>query len=956
MVLGVGGTMTDELPPGMSLADFGPRANPSSIDVPPGMSLEDFRTSPTIGPSQGRPQSARRSGVVSSGSSRQRSARRARTPGLEDDISEMSLGQEDDDRMDDGEDEEDVWDEMLRNDFAMEEVVTVNPLFGRRNPLSKRKKGALSEIEIVSGRTEVVVKNPLYNPNNNWSSKKLRYHDDAIHVFINPLAKSNNRKLPQRTTLEQEYKEAEVRGRELGSDVSSDGDDLVMQGLMTDIEEFSELDSDYELLMGSASPTSARRFERLGLGPAVNQSREYLSTPNLRDPMGLPPRRTSPAPSVSDDDHTSESLDSDIAGVEEMSAPRPPPEPFYYKRKRGRSSLLNRNRTSSFDSSSAPVARRNSFASVPANESPMYRTGGSPQLAKRRKSTLVSMLRRGKKKSSTSSGDNSLLRSVSSEASLARPTFAGSPDLSDRSTDSFDSEEDWSDASALSYCEVSIPRYMQNLPVVIECNRSVEPSLKEQRAFAYWLRIVMKDVRSPPDSLTLQMAVFLHFYRLDIPVEEIVGSKIASKQGWKKRGRKNATGTGYYNLPLFGTIKWWAISSCERALDFQPRQQFTLVCHERQTVPKKGNQESQKISKRDFLAELKAGNDWTLLVEHQLFFRNILINHCVRWATCTDKSIPKQYKLLACRQLASLAYPAERIPGIAHAVVASKALPPILQYARLGEIAVYEPVTKNDVKPGKLLARGAVGNVYEATWKDQKVVIKVCKENGPAFDMDEFRFEISLMTMLNSEFLLPCHAVCMQSPSPFYVAPYKAHGALSEHLNQEGEKLDSRLLISIAMHIASGMRLLHSVKVVHRDLKPANVLLDEQWNACVADFGTSRLMSADDTRPLESLVGTTPYMAPEMFVEGKTYTEKVDVYSFGIMLLEIVTGEDAWSGVKTWDIPDLVIDGKRPPLPKLSKQLGDLITSCWHHNPKKRPSFRNVLSKLRTVDAKNAFK
>jgi serine/threonine protein kinase len=93
-------------------------------------------------------------------------------------------------------------------------------------------------------------------------------------------------------------------------------------------------------------------------------------------------------------------------------------------------------------------------------------------------------------------------------------------------------------------------------------------------------------------------------------------------------------------------------------------------------------------------------------------------------------------------------------------------------------------------------------------------------------------------------------------------------------------------------------------------------------------------------------------MAPEMLQEKK-YTEKVDVYSFGIILSEILSMKPPFDGVKTWDIPDLVIEGKRPELPKkLPAKLRDLTVACWHQTPKKRPTFAAIYDKLRAILAK----
>ena len=93
-------------------------------------------------------------------------------------------------------------------------------------------------------------------------------------------------------------------------------------------------------------------------------------------------------------------------------------------------------------------------------------------------------------------------------------------------------------------------------------------------------------------------------------------------------------------------------------------------------------------------------------------------------------------------------------------------------------------------------------------------------------------------------------------------------------------------------------------------------------------------------------------MAPEMLQEKK-YNEKVGVYSFAIVMSELLTQKPPFDGVKTWDIPDLVIEGKRPELPKkVPTKLRDLVVSCWQANPKKRPTFAAIHEKLKSMQAK----
>jgi serine/threonine protein kinase len=107
---------------------------------------------------------------------------------------------------------------------------------------------------------------------------------------------------------------------------------------------------------------------------------------------------------------------------------------------------------------------------------------------------------------------------------------------------------------------------------------------------------------------------------------------------------------------------------------------------------------------------------------------------------------------------------------------------------------------------------------------------------------------------------------------------------------------------------------------------------------------------------VENFIGTTAWMAPEMFENDKEYTEKVDVYSFAIVLWELVTRCQPYAGMANWDIPNHVGTGARPELlPKHyepHRGLKDLITACWAAHPKRRPAFDSIASKLRTMRIK----
>lgn len=140
--------------------------------------------------------------------------------------------------------------------------------------------------------------------------------------------------------------------------------------------------------------------------------------------------------------------------------------------------------------------------------------------------------------------------------------------------------------------------------------------------------------------------------------------------------------------------------------------------------------------------------------------------------------------------------------------------------------------------------------------------------------------------------------------------------------------------------IASGMKFVHLNKIIHRDIKPSNILISEDGHIKVSDFGISKLFLSDE-ESLSSGVGSRKFMAPEIINEEK-YNEKVDVYSFGVLIYFIISNGE---------MPKITITqigiGKKAPIPNdFTEFAKQLINSCWNFNPEQRPSFEYICAQL----------
>ena len=192
---------------------------------------------------------------------------------------------------------------------------------------------------------------------------------------------------------------------------------------------------------------------------------------------------------------------------------------------------------------------------------------------------------------------------------------------------------------------------------------------------------------------------------------------------------------------------------------------------------------------------------------------------------------------------------------------------------------------------------------------------------------------------------------------PAIITEYMKKSSLEEiiELENASRSLDewnffTKKLITI-YGIASGMQYLHSHDIVHRDLKPSNILMDDDLHPKIADFGLAKIISSKRQRH-ESQVqikGTISFLAPEI-INSVTYTKPSDVYSFAFIVYQILTSEDFYKGMNPFSVQEKVLNGYRPPLDEkyISGPYAELVKKCWSPNPDDRPTFDEIVEKLRT--------
>ncbi|CAJ1961632.1 unnamed protein product [Sphenostylis stenocarpa] len=204
----------------------------------------------------------------------------------------------------------------------------------------------------------------------------------------------------------------------------------------------------------------------------------------------------------------------------------------------------------------------------------------------------------------------------------------------------------------------------------------------------------------------------------------------------------------------------------------------------------------------------------------------------------------------------------------------------------------------DDYHSSNQIGRGGFGTVYQGILRDgRRIAVKtlsIWSKQG----VREFLTEIKTLSNVKHPNLVELIGFCIQGPSRTLVYEYVENGSLNSALlgkRNESIKLDWRKRSAICVGTAKGLAFLHeelSPPIVHRDIKASNVLLDKNFNPKIGDFGLAKLFPDDITHVSTRIAGTTGYLAPEYAIGGQL-TKKADIYSFGVLILEIVSGRSS---------------------------------------------------------------
>nr|GEX26021.1 phytosulfokine receptor 1 [Tanacetum cinerariifolium] len=277
----------------------------------------------------------------------------------------------------------------------------------------------------------------------------------------------------------------------------------------------------------------------------------------------------------------------------------------------------------------------------------------------------------------------------------------------------------------------------------------------------------------------------------------------------------------------------------------------------------------------------------------------------------------------------------------------------------------------NSFDQANIVGCGGFGLVFKATLPDnQKVAIK--RLSGDCGQVDrEFQAEVETLSRAQHPNLVLLQGYCKHKNERLLIYSYMENGSLDYWLHEKPDgrsKLDWSIRLNIAQGAIKGLAYLHQScdpHILHRDIKSSNILLDEHFEAHLADFGLARLIPSYDTHVTTDLVGTLGYIPPE-YGQASVASYKGDVYSFGVVLLELLTGKRPMDMCKPRGSRDLISWVKQMKMEKRETEVIDsfifnkehsnemllvleIACVCLNESPKLRPSTRELLSWLDKV-------
>ncbi|KAM7478124.1 hypothetical protein LguiA_026337 [Lonicera macranthoides] len=274
----------------------------------------------------------------------------------------------------------------------------------------------------------------------------------------------------------------------------------------------------------------------------------------------------------------------------------------------------------------------------------------------------------------------------------------------------------------------------------------------------------------------------------------------------------------------------------------------------------------------------------------------------------------------------------------------------------------------------RILGQGGQGTVYKGMLTDGRIVAVKKSTKVDEGQLDQFINEVVILSQINHRNVVRLHGCCLETEVPLLVYEFIPNGTLFQYIHDQNEDfpLTWDVRLRIAIEVAAALSYLHyaaSMPIYHRDIKSTNILLDDKYKAKVADFGTSRSIGVDQTHLTTQVLGTFGYLDPEYF-QSSQFTEKSDVYSFAVVLVELLTGQKPISSTRSDEVRSLstyflqameenrifdIIDERVRNESQKEEiiRVANLARRCLNLSGKKRPTMKEVAMELEAIKMSN---